>query len=188
MADAASPAPDLEAVHRFWFEECQPKQWYGGGPEFDAHVRDRFGPLHAEAAHSALFAQRTTARRRLAEVILLDQFSRNIHRGTARAFASDPLALGLAQDVVARGLDVQLTDTERHFLYMPYMHSESLAVHDESVRLFTALGRDDGLDYAIRHRAVIERFGRYPMRNAALGRANTPEEEAYIAERAGRAF
>src|SRR5690606_22853687 len=119
----------------------------------------------------------------LAEIILLDQFSRQLHRNSPRAFASDLMAVALAQEVVASGRDRELTEDQRAFLYLPFEHAESLVLQDESVRLFSDLGQPDYLDYAVGHRDVIARFGRFPMRNAALGRTSTPEELDYIASR-----
>ena len=179
--------PDAARVLAFWFEEHDGKDWFGGKPEFDDEVRASFAGTLAAAAACELWSWRTTAHGRLAEIIVLDQFSRQLHRGSAQAFASDPLALALAQEAVAQGLDKAMTVPERQFLYLPYMHSESLAVHDEAMRLFSTLDADL-LAYEEKHRAVLVQFGRYPMRNAALGRVSTPEEEAYIAERGGSMF
>ena len=111
---------------------------------------------------------------------MLDQFSRNMFRDTPAAFAADPQALTLAQEAVALKLDAFLNDVERVFMYLPYMHSESPVVHQEALRLFEALGRKDNLDFELRHKAIIDRFGRYPHRNAILGRHSTPEEEAFL--------
>src|SRR5690606_13001861 len=145
---------------------------------FDAAIRTRFGALHERAAQGELWPWRATPAGRLAEILVLDQFSRNLHRGSARAFAQDGIALGLAQEAVAQGLDAPLAPVQRAFLYLPYMHSESRAVQRESVRLYTALGREDNLHFAHRHAEIVERFGRYPHRNAALSRDSTAEELA----------
>ena len=117
---------------------------------------------------------------RCAEIIVLDQFSRNLFRGSARAFAQDGMALALAQEAVAAGADQRMTDDQRYFTYMPYMHAESLVVHEEALRLFTALGHAEALRFEKAHRDVIERFGRYPARNAVLGRESTAEELSYL--------
>ena len=119
---------------------------------------------------------------RLAEIIILDQFSRNIHRGTPDAFAADPLALALAQEAVSSGADQALPVSRRAFLYMPFMHSESQAIHELAVRLFSASGLAENLKAELRHQAIITRFGRYPHRNSILGRISTPEEEAFLEE------
>ncbi|MDC9823418.1 DUF924 domain-containing protein [Devosia sp. ZB163] len=174
-------------ILEFWFVECTKEQWFGGGPDFDAALAARFIDTHAAVAAGEAWTWRSTPRGRLAEVIVLDQFSRQIHRGTARAFASDPMALALAQEAVYAGLDQQLTPMpERMFLYMPFMHSESLVVHEEAVRLFTTLGSEDVLNYEIAHRDLLRRFGRYPRRNEPLGRVSTPEEVEYCASEEGK--
>lgn len=170
------------AVLDFWFVECSPAQWWKLDAAFDATIAQRFGDLHRSALLGELFAWRGDAAGRLAEVIVLDQFSRNLFRGTARAFAADPMALALAQEAVAQGLDQALPPAQRAFLYMPYMHSESRLVHQQAERLFAALGIEDKLGFALRHKAIVDRFGRYPHRNAALGRISTAEEEAFLRE------
>ena len=180
--------PDATAVLAFWFDRHGHDDWFGAKTEFDAAVRDGFGETHARAERSELWQWRTTPEGRLAEIIVLDQFSRQLFRGQARAFASDPLALALAQELVARGEDDRLPLERRIFSYMPYMHSESLAIHDEAMRLFAAPGMEETLKFEAAHRDTLVRFGRYPMRNAALGRVSTPEETAYMAERAGKMF
>jgi uncharacterized protein (DUF924 family) len=173
---AVAPAEVL----RFWFEEATPAQWWKKDGAFDTLVRARFGALHAAAARCEHYGWRASAEGRLAEIIVLDQFSRNLFRDSALAFASDPLALALAQEAVAAGVDVQLGVEQRRFLYMPYMHSESLAIHDIAVQLFDQPGLQDNLAFEHRHRDIIVRFGRYPHRNAVLGRASTAEELAFL--------
>ncbi len=179
--------PDAKRVLTFWFEEHDGKDWFGGKPEFDDEVRRQFSDTLRAAAACELWAWRSTARGRLAEIIVLDQFSRQLHRGSPLAFASDPLALALAQEAVAQGLDTAMTDAERQFLYLPFMHSESLAVHEEAMRLFSSLDADT-FAFEEKHRDILLQFGRYPLRNAALGRASTPAEEQYIAARDGNMF
>ncbi len=169
-----------ENVLHFWFDETPPTRRFARDDAFDAEIRERFGALQASAAQGELWAWRATPEGRLAEVIVLDQFSRNLWRGSPNAFAHDGMALVLAQEAVAAGLDRPLTPEQRSFLYMPYMHSESRAVQRESLRLFGALGRAENLDFARRHAEIIERFGRYPHRNAALGRDSTAEELAFL--------
>ncbi len=176
---------DAKRVLTFWFEEHGPKDWFSGEAAFDKEVVAAFSDVQAAATKCEKWEWRATPKGRLAEIIVLDQFSRQIFRNDPRAFASDPLALALAQEAVRAGDDAKLTESERVFVYMPYMHSESLVVHDEAMRLFTALGNADNLEYEKKHRELIARFGRYPKRNAALGRASTPEEEAYIANSEG---
>jgi len=167
-------------IARFWFDETAPAQWWRADPAFDAQVRERFGALLLAALAGELHAWRATAEGRLAEVIVLDQFSRNIHRGTPGAFAADPMALALAQEAIAGGHDQALPVAQRAFLYMPYMHSESRAIHAIAEQLFATPGLEANRDSGLRHRAIIERFGRYPHRNAILGRLPTPEETEFL--------
>ena len=172
----------------FWFTEHGPDDWYSGDAAFDVRIADRFSDTHRIAEQSGLFEWRTTPEGRVAELIVLDQFSRQLYRGQPRAFASDGIALALAQELHDRGLEAGLDPAHRQFALMPFMHSELLSVHDAADKLFRAFGNDKLLQFAKSHRDVIARFGRYPMRNAALGRASTPEEETYIASRTGRMF
>jgi len=171
-----------QSVLSFWFHEITPAQWWKVDADFDRLIRERFGDLHRRAAQAELFEWRLTPRGRLAEVIVLDQFSRNIHRGDRRAFESDALALALAQEAVAAKADLSLPEQERVFLYMPYMHSESPLIHHAAVRLFQERAPKSNYDFELRHKAIIDRFGRYPHRNAMLGRASTSEELAFLAE------
>ncbi|WP_280563948.1 DUF924 family protein [Chromohalobacter sp. 48-RD10] len=164
----------------FWFVEAGPKQWFNKSTSFDQVLTERFGALHAAACRCELYAWRQSSRGALAEILLLDQFSRNIYRDQAQAFAQDPLALSLAQRLVARGDDETLPPEQRAFVYMPYMHSESPVIHQEALRLFDQPGLERNLDFERRHWAIIERFGRYPHRNAVLGRESTPEERDFL--------
>lgn len=168
-------------VLSFWFTECTPADWFGGPPEFDAKLAARFTETHRHVALGEASGWRTGAEGRLAEIIVLDQFSRQLHRHSPKAFVSDTMALALAQELVAHRLDLALTNDQRMFAYMPFMHSESLVIHDESRRLFSALPGPDNLKFETAHRDLLLRFGRYPKRNATLGRVSTPEEIAYIA-------
>ncbi len=167
-------------ILRFWFEDIQPAQWWKVDPAFDELVRKRFGALHEQAKHCELFAWRTTPEGRLAEVIALDQFARNIHRGTPAAFAADPLALALAQEAVAAGDDLKLSVEQRAFLYMPYMHSESVAIHAAAEPLMRERAPQHTHEFELKHKAIVDRFGRYPHRNALLGRASTAEEIEFL--------
>ncbi|SDN24393.1 Uncharacterized conserved protein, DUF924 family [Vreelandella arcis] len=167
-------------VLNLWFNELTPAQWFKKDPEMDRAISARFGVLHAQAAQCECYAWRQTAEGRLAEIIVLDQFSRNIYRDDARAFATDALALALAQEAVAAGADAALSSEQRAFLYMPYMHSESAAIHERAMELFDQPGLEKNLDFEVRHKAIIDRFGRYPHRNALLGRASTDEELAFL--------
>jgi uncharacterized protein (DUF924 family) len=177
----------MDGVLQFWFGELTPADWWRKDPALDRRIAGRFGPTLAAASRCELYAWRGTARGRLAEVIVLDQFSRNVHRDTAAAFANDALALALAQEAVARGCDLELTAAERAFLYLPWMHSESALIHEEALRLYAAPGLEHNLDFERRHKAIIDRFGRYPHRNAMLGRASTDEEIEFL-KQPGSAF
>ncbi|TDO06888.1 MULTISPECIES: DUF924 family protein [Halomonas] len=176
-----------EAVIDFWFRELAPAQWFRKDPALDAEIARRFGDWLAAAGRGEFWQWRGSARGRLAEVIMLDQFPRHIYRGAAQSFSWDPLALVLAQEAVAQRADRLLDVPWRAFLFMPYMHSESLIIHDEALRLFAQPGLEESLRHEHRHREVLERFGRYPQRNAALGRDSTFEERAFLAQ-PGSAF
>lgn len=172
----------------FWFIDHGPDDWFGGKPAFDAALAQQFAETHFHVARGEAYTWRGTAEGRLAEIIVLDQFSRQLHRGSPLAFAQDSMALALAQEAVAQGADQQLDPVRRPFFYLPYMHSESLVIHDEAMRLYTALGAADQLDFETRHRAAIARFGRFPFRNRVLGRQSSPQELAYMAEAGDRSF
>ncbi len=175
----AAPAQAAEVL-AFWFEETQPAQWWKVDAAFDALIARRFAALHQAAAQGACSAWRATPEGCLAEVIVLDQFSRNLHRGTPGAFACDPLALSLAQQAVAQGWDLRLPFERRAFLYMPYMHSESRAVHVRAEALFRERAPQANFQAELKHKAIIDRFGRYPHRNAVLGRASSEEELEFL--------
>lgn len=164
-------------ILKFWFQEIEPKQHWVKDPDFDKLIESKFGALLIAAAQCELFSWRDNAKGRLAEIIVLDQFSRNIHRDSPKAFAQDALALALAQEAVALGVDKKLSKTEIPFLYMPYMHSESKLVHIEAEQLFK---KTDNYDFEIKHKVIIERFGRYPHRNKILGRKSTLEEIEFL--------
>lgn len=166
----------------FWFEELSSEQHFSKDPVLDATMRERFGVTLEAAARCELFAWRSSPEGRLAEILVLDQFSRNIFRDTPRAFAQDALALVLAQELVASAQDRQLPLEQRSFAYMPYMHSESRLVHTQAVAVFSQPGLEYGLDYERRHQAIIERFGRFPHRNAILGRTSSAAELAFLSE------
>ncbi len=178
--------PTADDILQFWFIEHGQEDWFGARPEFDAALATRFGAAHPAIAAGEAWRWRATAAGRLAEIIVLDQFSRQIYRGHAKAFASDPMALALAQEAVAGGHDQQVPHERRMFFYLPYMHSESLKVHEESLRLHQALGIPENIEYELAHQDVLKRFGRYPRRNEALGRTSTSVEVAYCASDEGR--
>jgi uncharacterized protein (DUF924 family) len=164
-------------VHR-----THPKQHYAKDTALDEAIRTRFGGTLEAAARCELFAWRATPEGRLAEVLVLDQFSRNVYRDAPRAFAQDALALALAQELVASRQDSSLPLAQRSFVYMPYMHSESALVHTQAVALFSQPGMEDTLRFELRHKDIIDRFGRYPHRNTLLGRTSTAEELAFLSE------
>ncbi len=166
----------------FWFCELTPADWFSGDEALDARIKQRFLALHNKAVLGELYMWRQSPQGRLAEIIVLDQFSRNLYRGQPQSFSSDPMALVLAQEAVALGDDMQLSEEQRSFLYMPYMHSESLVVHEEAVRLFKQSGLENNLDFEYRHKVIIERFGRYPHRNKILGRPSSEEELEFLTQ------
>lgn len=176
---------NYQAVVDFWFKELTAEDWFAKSDALDQTIKDRFLMVHKAASRGELFAWRETAQGRLAEIIVFDQFSRNIFRNTKEAFAYDSLALVLAQELVLLKLDQTLSDSERSFAYLPYMHSESKLVHQHALALYTELGNSQSLEYEIAHKAIIDRFGRYPHRNAQLGRVSSNEEEAFLLEHAG---
>lgn len=171
-----------EALLQFWFAEIPESAWWEKNPAFDEALRQRFGTCHAAATRGELFAWRDTIRGRLAEILLLDQLSRNLYRDRAEAFAWDGMALALSQEALRSGQAPALPPRERTFLYLPYMHSESPLIHAEAMQLFAEPGMEWNLDFERRHKAIIDRFGRYPHRNAILGRISTPEEIAFLRE------
>lgn len=170
-----------DTILSFWFEELQPADWFNGGAELDARIKERFQDVHDQARHGELYQWRDDAAGRLAEIIILDQFSRNIYRGTPQAFAADPIALILAQEAIRAGCDTATEPERREFFYLPFMHSESKAAHAVAVTLYQNHGSEGGLEFEHKHKAIIDRFGRYPHRNGMLGRTSTPEELEFLA-------
>lgn len=187
VADLLPATSDMYSeVLDFWFVQTRPAQWFAVDPAFDAALRTRFAGLLEQAAAGELYDWRSSAEGRLAEVIVLDQFSRNLHRGTPAAFAQDPMALALAQEAVAAGALQPLEATARSFLLLPYMHSESRRIHAVAEALYRAWAPAENLDYELRHKAIIDRFGRYPHRNEILGRESTAEERAFLSQPGSR--
>lgn len=181
--------PQAADVLHFWFGigDAARDEWFRKDPAFDAQIRQRFGSLVEQALVGGLAGWDAAADAALARVLLLDQFTRNIFRGTPRAFDGDARALALARSMVARGADQALPPLRRVFAYLPFEHAEDQAAQRESLRLFGALAAAQPAlasydDYARRHAVVIERFGRFPHRNAILGRTSTPEETAFLRE------
>jgi uncharacterized protein (DUF924 family) len=169
-------------IIRFWFEEIDNALWWKKDLTFDALIIERFSQVHQQACAGELFTWRTTSEGRLAEIIILDQFSRNMFRDKKTAFSQDGLALILAQEVISLGLDNKLTDTQRSFLYLPFMHSESLLIHQVAGQLYKNLGIASSADFELKHKRIIERFGRYPHRNDILNRTSTKDEIAFLTE------
>lgn len=174
---------DKQEVLTFWLQEVGPERWYKSDPALDAEIRERFEPTWQAAAEGRRNHWRCDAGGMLAFLIVTDQFPRNMFRGEARAFETDDIAHAAALKAIKRDLDLDLPERQRQFVYMPLMHSESLADQDHCVRLILARMPDEGANnllHARVHREIIRRFGRFPYRNAALGRPSTPQEEAFL--------
>lgn len=180
VSSMKSRPASAEQVIRFWFDELEPAQWWKKDPLLDREIETRFGETHRAAACGELSLWRALAEGRLAEIIVLDQFSRNIHRDSALAFANDVTALVLAQEAVRIGADNEVEFEKRAFFYMPYMHSESAAIHETALELFGQPGAEYNYDFELKHKAIIDRFGRYPHRNAVLGRESTEAELEFL--------
>ncbi len=166
-------------VLQFWFSQT-PQTWWVEDKTFDDEIKKNFWSIYVQAIACELEGWRSTPEGALAEIIVLDQFSRNLFREDARAYSADRLALALAQCAIKSGLDTKLEPEKRAFMYMPFMHSESKKIHEEAVTLFQNLAIESYVDYELKHKAVIDRFGRYPHRNKALGRESTAEELMFI--------
>lgn len=174
--------PSHDDVLKFWFEELTPSDWFSSSAELDLQIKQRFGELHSKACQCELGEWRQFPQGRLAEIIVLDQFSRNLFRDSPLAFASDPLALALAQEAVLRGVDDELPPEQRSFVYMPYMHSESLLIHEHGLLLFSQSGLAQNVEFHLKHTAILEKFGRYPHRNKALGRQSSRQEIEFLSQ------
>jgi uncharacterized protein (DUF924 family) len=179
---STSDASNPQQVLHFWFQELGERQWFVADAGVDAAISEGFTDLHAQAVAGELFDWRRDVFGRLAEIIVLDQFSRNLFRDTARAFASDATALVLAQECVLQGMDEQLDSSQRGFLYMPFMHSESALMHELAVTLFAQPGMAANYDFELKHKAIIDQFGRYPHRNVVLGRESSDAELNFLDE------
>ena len=181
-----SSADAARQILDYWFGEIGPDRWWAGRSKaVDDTIRTRFLGLWEEWRGRPAEQFLATAEKALAAIILFDQFSRNMFRGDARAFATDALALEIAIGAIDKGYEARMTPEERSFLYMPFQHAEDLAMQDRAVTLFTALRFRDSAEFAKKHREIIARFGRFPARNAALGRENAPGEAEAIAATAG---
>ena len=169
-----------EKVINFWFKELKPKNWFEKSDELDDKILKNFKDLQTRASSSELFELRQTSLGRLSEIIILDQFSRNIYRDDPRSFSSDPLALALSQEAISLGIDENFNLVQKSFLYMPFMHSESLVIHDQALIHFNIPGLEDNYKFEIKHRDIIQRFGRYPHRNIILNRTSTKDELEFL--------
>ena len=177
-----APVMQAQDILDFWFDADHRSLWFAKSDEFDAKIQQRFAILHQQAVQSELWSWRKTAEGRLAEIIVLDQFSRNLYRDQAQAFAYDSMALVLAQEAISLQLDMQLNPDQRSFLYMPFMHSESQLIHEFALKLFQRLGNEMNLSFEKKHKLIIDRFGRYPHRNTILNRHSTPEEIEFLTQ------
>jgi uncharacterized protein (DUF924 family) len=167
-------------VLHFWFEELKENDWFDKNPALDMKIKERFSELYFQAVRGELFTWRKTIQGRLGEIILLDQISRNMFRDTANSFQYDFLALVLSQEASLHKDLNELTPTQKGFLFLPFMHSESLKVHQQAVALFSEPGLEYNLKYLLQHTAIIKQFGRYPHRNKILGRISTDEEIEFL--------
>lgn len=167
-------------IIEFWFEELSEEKWFAKDPDLDKRIFEEFGEVYWEVVAGEHADWRSEPLGRLAEILVLDQFSRNIFRGDAQAFAHDPMALALAQEAIRAGDDQKLEPRMRTFCYLPFMHSESLKVHLKALELFENLGNENSLRYEKLHKEIIDRFGRYPHRNEVLGRESTSEELEFL--------
>lgn len=171
---------NYQTILDFWFSaETQP-YWFAKSDAFDQQLRNQFLDTLEQARQAELWSWRENAEGRLAEIIVLDQFSRNLYRDHPASFAQDPMALALAQETIQLGLDKNLRPEQRSFLYMPFMHSESKIIHEQALKLFEDLGNPINLDFEKKHKVIIDRFGRYPHRNEILGRESTVEEIEFL--------
>jgi len=175
----------VDDVLAFWFEELGPADWYAGGDDVDNKIKERFGELHLRLKSELSVDGIDDARAALAAIIVFDQFPRNLYRGTAEAFSTDDMAVQIARRALDLELDSAMTDDEKSFLYMPFMHSEILADQERCVDLFRALSNEEGLNYAIEHRDIVAQYGRFPHRNKPLGRESTPAELEFLESHPG---
>lgn len=171
---------NAQDVLHFWFNPSNQPFWFKKNTEFDQKLRDQFSELLISASHAELWSWRKSPEGRLAEIIVLDQFSRNIYRDKAAAFAQDALALALSQEAISLDVDQQLSPEQRSFLYMPFMHSESVKIHEFALKLFERLNNPINLDFEKKHKVIIDQFGRYPHRNQILGRESSAEELEFL--------
>jgi uncharacterized protein (DUF924 family) len=170
----------IDAVNRYWFEELTSEDWFKKSDQRDATIKRRFATLYARLWEKVPASWLKSPDGYVAAIVVLDQFPRNLFRGSPRSFATDSIALSLAKDAIERGFDVQLSPIKRWALYLPFEHSEDAADQARCIELMTTLKKPVALDWALRHKAVVDRFGRFPHRNAILGRATTDEEAEFL--------
>ncbi len=171
---------NYQEILKFWFEEIKPAQIWIKDKNFDQLIIDRFSDVYQQATRCELYQWRETVDGRLAEIIVLDQFSRNMFRDSPKAFAFDSLALALSQQAVAMGADQEVDKAKRSFIYLPFMHSESKEIHKQALKIYQKHGVQGSLDFEIKHKTIIDRFGRYPHRNKVLNRESTAEEIEFL--------
>jgi len=171
---------NYQNVLEFWFEQLTPAEWFKKDEMLDLRMVEKFIAIHAQAVSGELYQWRDDPFGRLAEIILIDQFSRNIYRDDPKAYSADPMSLVLAQEAIYGNHHKSFELSHKTFLYMPFMHSESKIIHEIALKLFSEPGLEESLAFEIEHKKIIDQFGRYPERNRLLGRANTPEEEFYL--------
>tara|TARA_B110000967_G_C18818913_1_gene527594 strand:+ start:231 stop:770 length:540 start_codon:yes stop_codon:yes gene_type:complete len=169
-------------IIQFWYTEIPPRNWFVKDLAFDTMLKRRFSDIHQQAAAGELVHWRQKPLGKLAEIIVLDQFSRNLFRDSPKAFAYDAHALVLAQSAIEQGADLDLLPKQKSFMYMPLMHSESASIHQQAVLLFNQPGLEDNYNFELKHQVIIDRFGRYPHRNSLLNRPSTPEELAFLSQ------
>jgi len=169
-------------IIQFWYTEIPTRNWFIKDLAFDTMLEERFGAIHRQAGAGELSSWRQNPLGQLAEIIVLDQFSRNLYRHQAKAFAYDGQALALAQTAIAMGTDLNLSDPQKSFIYMPFMHSESAAIHQQAVTLFNQLGLEESYNFELKHKKIIDRFGRYPHRNEVLHRLSSPAELEFLSQ------
>lgn len=170
----------FQTILDFWFTELDESDWWKKDDQLDTTITERFKDTHNKAIQCELYHWRSEPEGRLAEIIVLDQFSRNIYRNHTKSFLYDSMALTLAQEAVSLKADKHLSPIQKAFLYLPYMHSESAIIHEEAVKLFSQPGLENNLDFEHKHKVIIDRFGRYPHRNLTLGRKSTAEEIEFL--------
>lgn len=174
--------PTVQDILKFWFEECSPEQWFRKDPAFDDRIREDFEELYEKVVAGCFPHWRESAEGCLAEIIVVDQFSRNIYRDDPRAFKADSKALDCTNHAIERGFDQQVGPVHRKFMYMPLQHSENREDQARSVLLYEAHTDAETLDFAQRHKDIIDRFGRFPHRNGILGRESTEEEREFLTQ------